>query len=170
MQRSMVSSVGSKGKGRRKLVSFPFLFPFPSTLHSKDRKWEVERMIYRTSSVAGRRGPRPWSPCDVLSWTNKVKKEKIRGSVRDRHPDNIFAHCALIFYFRDFKFSNVVCPYERHPLTWFFFKKSFRIKKNVQKTAQNALAPSIFIVLSIMLKLATPLLHTQAQNSLLQNF
>ena len=36
--------------------------------------------------------------------------------------------------------------------------------KNIRKTTQNALAPSIFIVLSIVLKLGTPLLHTQAQN------
>ena len=41
--------------------------------------------------------------------------------------------------------------------------------KNIHKTTQNSLAPSIFIVLSIVLKLGTPLLHTQAQNTLLQN-
>ena len=43
-------------------------------------------------------------------------------------------------------------------------------RKISEKTTQNALAPSIFIVLSIALKLGTPLLHTQAQNRLLQNF
>ena len=43
-------------------------------------------------------------------------------------------------------------------------------RKKIRKTAQNALAPSIFIVLSIVLKLGTPLLHNQAQNTMLQNF
>ena len=42
--------------------------------------------------------------------------------------------------------------------------------KKIRKTTPNALAPSIFIVLSIVLKLGTPLLHTQAQNTLSQNF
>ena len=42
--------------------------------------------------------------------------------------------------------------------------------KNIRKTTQNALPSRIFIVLAIVLKLGTPLLHTQAQNSLLQNF
>ena len=94
----------------------------------------------------------------------------LRGAWTDRDTNNIFAHCSLIFYFLDFKFSNFVCLSELHPLIWFFFKNSFRKKKNIQKTTQNALAPSIFILLSIVLKLGTPLLHTQAQNTLLQNF
>ena len=94
----------------------------------------------------------------------------LRGAWTDRDTNDIFAHCSLIFYFLDFKFSNFVCLSELHPLIWFFFKNSFRKKKNIQKTTQNALAPSIFIVLAIVLKLGTPLLHTQAQNTLLQNF
>ena len=94
----------------------------------------------------------------------------LRGAWTDRDTNDIFAHCSLIFYFLDFKFSNFVCLYELHPLIWFFFKNSFRKKKNIRKTTQNALAPSIFIVLAIVLKLGTPLLHTQAQNTLLQNF
>ena len=88
----------------------------------------------------------------------------------DRDTNDTFAHCFLIFYFLAFKFSNFVCPSEFHPLIWFFCKNSFRKKKNIRKTTQNALAPSIFIVLSIVLNLGTPLLHTQAQNTLLQNF
>ena len=36
-------------------------------------------------------------------------------------------------------------------------KNFFRKKKNIRKTSQNALAPSIFIVFSIVLKLGTPL-------------
>ena len=94
---------------------------------------------------------------------------ELRGAWRDHDTNNIFAHCSLIFYFLDFKFSNFVCPSVLHRLIWFFLKKSFRKKKNIRKTTQNALAPSIFIVLSIVLKLGTPLLHTQAQNALLQN-
>ena len=94
----------------------------------------------------------------------------LRGAWRDRDTNDIFAHCSLIFYFLDFKFSNFVCPSVLHRLIWIFLKSSFRKKKNIRKTTQNALAPSIFIVLSIALKLGTPLLHTQAQNTLLQNF
>ena len=98
------------------------------------------------------------------------QKINLRGAWRDRDTNNIFAHCSLIFYFLDFKFSNFICLSELHPLIWSFFKNSFRKKKSIRKTTQNALAPSIFIVLSIVLKLGTPLLHTQAQNGLLQNF
>ena len=93
----------------------------------------------------------------------------LRGAWRDRDTNDIFAHCSLISYFLDFKFSNFICLSELHPLIWFFFKNSFRKKKSIRKTTQNALAPSIFIVLSIVLKLGTPLLHTQAQNTLIQN-
>ena len=89
---------------------------------------------------------------------------------RDRDTNDIFVHCSLIVYLLEFKFSNYVCPSVLHRLIWFFLKNSFRKKKNIRKTTQNALAPSIFIVLSIALKLGTPLLHTQAQNFLLQNF
>ena len=89
---------------------------------------------------------------------------------RDRDTNGISAHSSLISYFLDFKFSNFICLSELHPLIWFFFKNSFRKKKSIRKTTQNALAPSIFIVLSIVLKLGTPLLHTQAQNKVLQNF
>ena len=92
----------------------------------------------------------------------------LRGAWRDRDTNDIFAHCSLIFYFLDFKFSKFVCPSKLHPFIWSFFKNS--VRKNIWKTTQNALAPSIFVVLSIVLKLGTPLLHTQAQNSLLQNF
>ena len=108
----------------------------------------------------------------IVKKNNKEKKQRtiLRGAWRDRDTNDIFAHCSLIFYFLDFKFSNFVCPSVLHRLIWFFLKNSFRKKKNIRKTTQNALAPSIFIVLSIALKLGTPLLHTQAQNTLLQNF
>ena len=72
--------------------------------------------------------------------------QSLRGAWRDRDTNDIFAHSYLIFYFLDFKFSNFVCLSELYHLIWFFFKNSFRKKKNIQKTTQNALAPSIFIV------------------------
>ena len=136
----------------------PRLSP-PLFLAAKKKKKKKEEKINHASS----------------EWHLKKKniqaaEAKLRGGWRDCDTNDIFAHCSLVFYFLDFKFSNFVCPSELHPLIWFFFKKSFRKKKNIQKTAQNALAPSIFIVLSIVLKLGTPLLHTQAQNRLLQNF
>ena len=102
--------------------------------------------------------------------SEKYRSNILRGAWRDRDTNDIFAHCSLISYFLDFKFSNFICLSELHPLIWFFFKNSFRKKKSIRKTTQNALAPSIFIVLSIVLTLGTPLLHTQAQNTLLQNF
>ena len=46
----------------------------------------------------------------------------LRGAWSDRDTNDIFAHCSLIFYFLDFKFSNFVCPSELHPLIWFFLK------------------------------------------------
>ena len=95
----------------------------------------------------------------------------LKGSVeRLRHERHL---CLLLPYFFSFLTSNFptfVCPSELRPFIWFFLKNSSRKKKNIRKTTQNALAPSIFIVFSIMLKLGTPLLHTQAQNMLLQNF
>ena len=88
---------------------------------------------------------------------------ELRGAWRDRDTNDVFAHCSLTFYFLDFKFSNFVCPSELHPLIWFFLKNSFRKKNNIRKITQNALAPSIFIVVSIVLKVGTPLLRTQAK-------
>ena len=106
----------------------------------------------------------------VATYKSGSKLNKLRGAWRDRDTNDIFAHCSLIFYFIDFKFSNFFWLTALHPFIWFFFKKSLRKKKNIRKTTQNALAPSIFIVLSIVVKPGTPLLHTQAQNRLLQNF
>ena len=100
----------------------------------------------------------------------RARNDHLRGAWSDRDTNDIFAHCSLIFYYLDFEFSNFVCPSELHRLIWFFLKNSFRKKKNIQKTSQNAFAPSIFIVWSIVLKFGTPLLHIQALNTLLQNF
>ena len=105
-----------------------------------------------------------------ISVYNTINREEIKGSVERSRHERHFCSLPSYFYFLDFKFSNFVCPSELHPLIWFFFKNSFRKKNNIPKTAQNALAPSIFIVVSIVLKLGTPLLRTQAQNTLLQIF
>ena len=109
--------------------------------------------------------PPPWflEPKKSLVWIG------LRGEWRDRDTNDIFAHCSLIFYFLDFKFSNFVFPSELHPLIWFFLK-FLQKKKNIRKTTQSALALGVFIVLSIVLKLGTPLLHTQAQNNLYRIF
>ena len=45
----------------------------------------------------------------------------LRGAWSDGDTNDIFAHCSLIFYYLDFKFSNFVCPSELHPLICFFF-------------------------------------------------
>ena len=93
----------------------------------------------------------------------------LKWSVERSRPEH-FCSLLLYFYFLDFKFSNFVCPSELHPLIWFLFKNSLRKKRNIRQTTQNVLPPCIFIVLSIALRLGTLLPHTQAQNTLLQNF
>ena len=80
----------------------------------------------------------------------------LRGARRDCDTNDIFAHCSLIFYFLDFKFFNFVCLSELHSLIWLFFKNSFRKMKNIRRTTQNALAPSIFIVLFNACKIPSP--------------
>ena len=138
-----------------------------SSTHSVIICWQLMRMLSRSCCQVGSMKLGTWS---LIVSLRILFILVLRGAWSDRNANDIFAHCSLNFYFLDFKFSNFVCPSELHPLMWFFLKNSFRNKKNIQKTTQNALASSIFIVLSIVLKLGTPLLHTQAQNTLLQNF
>ena len=82
-----------------------------------------------------------WSP-----WRRKnVEKghltpSNLRGAWRDREPNDIFGHCSLLFYFLDFKFSNFVCPSERHPLIWLFFKKFLQEKENYPKNHPKRLS------------------------------
>ena len=122
------------------------------------------RSQYSLSQIASLK---PFSQAQGLEWLQRfLLKRSVEWSSHERH----FCSLLLIFYFLDLKFSNFFCPSELHPLIWFFLKYSFGKKKNIRKTTKNALAPSIFIVLSIVLKLGTPLLHIQAQNTLLQNF
>ena len=94
----------------------------------------------------------------------------IKGSVEWSRHERHF--CSLLPYFllSWLQIFQLCLSFWTSSFDMVLFKKSFRKKKNIQKTSQNALAPSIFIVLSIVLKLGTPLLHIQAQNSLLQNF
>ena len=61
---------------------------------------------------------------------------------KDRDTNDILAHCSFIFYFLYIEFSKFVCPFELHPLIWFFF---FKIPSGIRKIAQNALAPSIIM-------------------------
>ena len=62
-----------------------------------------------------------------------VKEFFLRGAWSDRDTNDIFAHCSLIFYYLDFKFSNFICLSELHPLIWFFFKNSLRKRKVSEK-------------------------------------
>ena len=57
---------------------------------------------------------------NALAWAYYRKTPLLRGVWSDRDTNDIFAHCSLIFYFLDFKFSNFVYPSELHPLMWFF--------------------------------------------------
>ena len=94
----------------------------------------------------------------------------IKGSVeRSRHEQHF---CSLLPYFllswlQIFQFYLSFWTSSFHLV---LLKNSFRKKKSIRKTTQNALAPSIFINLSIALKLGAPLPHTQTQNILLQKF
>ena len=64
----------------------------------------------------------------------------LRGAWSDRDTNDIFAHCSLIFYYLDFKFSNFVCPSELHPLIWFFLKNSFRKNEKYPKNLPKRLS------------------------------
>ena len=68
------------------------------------------------------------------------KARNLRGAWTDRDTNDIAAHCSLISYFLDFKFSNFVCLSELHPLIWFFFKNSFRKKKSIRKNHPKRLS------------------------------
>ena len=94
----------------------------------------------------------------------------LKGSVERSRPEWYF--CSLLPYFllSSLKIFQLCLTFWTSSFDLVHFKNSFRKKKNIRKTTQNALAPSIFLILSIVLKLGTPLLHTQAQNTLLQNF
>ena len=155
-------------------VSIQSLISAPPVLLCLYQSWPCQLMVFKKKELR----TKVWS-CILSQRIHKIycndlpkmiQCTLLRGAWSDRDTNDIFAHCSLIFYYLDFKFSNFVCPYELHPLIWFFLKNSFRKKKNIRKTSKNALAPSIFIVWSIVLKLGTPLLHIQAQNTLLQNF
>ena len=97
-------------------------------------------------------------------------KIPLKGSVeRSRHERHF---CSLLPYFllswlQIFQLCLSFCTASPDLV---LFKKFLQEKEKHPKTTQNALAPGIFIVLSIGLKLGTPLLHTQAQNKLLQIF
>ena len=94
-----------------------------------------------------------------------------KGSVERSRPEQHF--CSLLPYFllSWLQIFQLYLSSRTLSSDLFLFKKSFRKKKNIRKTTQNAfIAASIFIVFWIVLNLGTPLLHTQAQNMFLQNF
>ena len=136
------------------LLTIPCLFPFffwslpmaPMACRSMICTLRFNSWCERMIMIGWRNG---------REWERNLSSDYLRGAWSDRDTNDIFAHCSFIFYFLDLKFSNFVCPSELHPLIWFFLKNSFRKKKNIRKTSQNALAPSIFIVWSIVLKLGT---------------
>ena len=72
-------------------------------------------------------------------WAEAVEKyiflkiRSFKGSVEKSRHERHFAHCSLILYFIDFKFSKFVCPSELHLLVWCFFIDSFRKKKKPEK-------------------------------------
>ena len=59
-------------------------------------------------------GGKSWPGYDIV--VHEKSKTNLRGAWSDRDTNDIFAHCSLIFYFLDLKFSNFVCPSELHPL------------------------------------------------------
>ena len=71
---------------------------------------------------------------------NVEHRNVLRGAWSDRDTNDIFAHCSLIFYFIDFKFSNIVCPSELHPLMWFFLKKFLQEKEKYSKNHPKRLS------------------------------
>ena len=100
---------------------------------------------------------------------DKPSASAFKGSVEWSRHERHF--CSLLPYFllSWLQVFQLCLSFWTSSFDMVLLKNSFRKKKNIWKTTQNALAPSIFIVWSIVLKLGTPLLHIQAQNTL-QNF
>ena len=95
------------------------------------------------------------------SWDWSLLKGSVERSRHERH------FCSLLPYFllSWLQIFQLCLSFWTSSSDLVLFKNSFRKKKNIWKTTPNGLAPSIFIVLSIALKLDTPCLHTQAQNT-----
>ena len=97
-------------------------------------------------------------------------RNTLEGAWRDRDVNDISLTAPLFFTFLTSNFPTLFVLVNFIRWSGHFLKNSFRKSQNVRKTTQNALSPSTFIVLSIVLKLGTPLLHNQAENTLLENF
>ena len=97
---------------------------------------------------------------DLMVWLvhKQNLQNRFKGSVerprRERH------FCSLLPYFllSWLQIFQLCLSFWTSSFHLVLFKNSFRKNKNIRKTTQNALAPSIFKVLSIVLKLGTPLL------------
>ena len=109
--------------------------------------------------------------CDhnaIRPWTDEKMTSEIhyfccKGSVEWSRHERHF--CSLLPYFllSWLQIFQLCLSFWTSSFDMVLFEKFFQEKKNIWKTSQNALAPSIFIVWSIVLKLGTPLLHIQAQ-------
>ena len=85
----------------------------------------------------------------------------------DRDPNDIFLLTApLIFAFLTSNFPTLFVLLNLILRCGSFLKIPSGKKRNSRKTTQNALSPSIFTVMSFVLKLGTPLPHTNAQSNL----
>ena len=167
-----------------KLVHFIFsLWPFSSENHAPkgpERKRNKPRCcwpvifasILFSENEKGQRlhGRRRAIVHATVLVTNNEPCQNLRGAWSDRDTNDIF--CSLLPYFSLYwlQIFQLFLSFWTSSFDLVLFKIFLQEKKNIRKTTKNALAPSIFIVLSIVLKLGTPLLHIQAQNMLLQNF
>ena len=95
----------------------------------------------------------------------KFRCNCLRGACRDLNPNNNFTHLAYFFFaFWISKFSIYVCTSELHPLIWSFLKESFRKMKNTPNRPKRLIS-RVFVVLSIVLKLRTPIDSTYPSGS-----
>ena len=132
----MVCWVAKRRMARKTKRYTPFLWCSCSTVPAKKKMLQTTKTTRAASSWRRFLQREEQAKRKTTIRKKKIKTEDenvLRGVWSDRDTNDIFAHCSLIFYFLDFKFSNFVCPSELHPLIWFFWKHSFRKKKNIQK-------------------------------------
>ena len=73
----------------------------------------------------------------LIRYSKSQQANMLRGAWRDRDTNDISAHCSLISYFLDFKFSNFICLSELHPLIWFFLKIPSEKRKVSEKPSKT---------------------------------
>ena len=107
---------------------------------------------------------------NISGSTGYLTSETIKGSVEWSRHERHFSSLLPYFLLSWLQIFQLFLSFWTSSFDLVLLKKFLQEKKNIRKTTKNALAPGIFIVLSILLKLGTQLLHIQAQNTLLQNF